>query len=301
MAEVSCRYGVLRSGAQPIQDHDIRRDIDSMSVGGINSMLYDDGFLGSFTDAYDGWIRSSTLNSIRGLGRHGRFMCFAVTHAIEQFTMKHRDRRIMTFDGEYPGTTEFIRASGLRHGLIDSMPIDTGDAVVLSVPFSGTGNMHPRTHEVLDRCRSLGIPVMVDCAFFGICRNVDIDVGDGIEMVAFSLSKCYGLQNHRIGMVYSMDPPGGIELLQRFGYTARFGAAIAMGLFDRYGPDHACLRHGRAQEIICRELGNMVPSNTVIFGNGMQGWRRFDRGGGWNRICLADFLTDPAIDQGHSK
>lgn len=298
MAEVSCRYGILRSGAQPIVDPEIERTIGSMVVGDINGMLYDDGFVETFLDSYDAWIRSSTLNSIRGLDAHGRFMCFAVTHAIEQFLMKHRDRRVMTFDGEYPGTTELIRCNGMRHGSLDHGCVERGDAVIISAPFSGSGNVHPRMAEVIDRCRMIGVPVMVDCAFFGICRNLDLDVGDGIETVAFSLSKCYGLQNHRVGMVYSKEPPCGIELLQRFGYTARFGAAIAMGLFEVYGPDRACMRYGRAQANICRELGSMAPSDTVIFGNGTGGWDMFNRGGGWNRVCIADFLADHTDEQG---
>lgn len=293
MVEIPCRYGMLRSGAQPIPDPDIRRSIDAMDMAAVNGRLYEDGLLESFMDSYDSWIRSSTLNRISGLGAHDRFMCFAVTHAIEQYLMKHRNRRIRTFDGEYPGTTELISANGMDHLGLDSLPIERGDAVLFSAPFSGSGNVHPRMLDVIEQCKELGVPVMIDCAFFGICRNLVLDVADGIETVAFSLSKCYGLHNHRIGMVYSRDPPGGIELLHRFGYTARFGAAVAMDLFGMYGPDHAVTRYGDVQRAICDGLGGMIPSDTVIFGNGVSGWDRFHRGGGWNRICLADFITNP--------
>lgn len=288
-------FGILQSGAQPIRDPDIAHMIANIGMDEAASGMYDRDFISTFMDAYDAWIRSSKHNAIRGLDSYDRFMCFAVTHAIEQYLMKHRSKRIRTFKGEYPGTMELIRGYGLDHEYLDGSIPNYGDTVIISAPFSGTGNMHPDMSAVLDRCDELRIPVMLDCAFYGICQNLRLNLNSSIETVAFSLSKCYSLQNHRIGMIYSIDPPVGISLLQRFGYTSRFGASLALYLFDAYGPDHAVDRYGPVQKHVCDALGGLEPSDTVIFGNGDSRWSIFDRGGSCNRVSLADFITSPEL------
>lgn len=292
MAEVDCKFGKLQSSAQPIRDPLVAQAIREMDIGTLTDSLYKTNMLEDFMSAYDAWIRSSTLNRINGLEDYDKFMTFAVTHAIEQFLMKHRHNRIRTFEGEYPGTMELIKGYGLAHAYLESDSIASGDAVVMSSPFSGNGNQHPRMDAVLELCNELQVPVMVDCAFFGICKGINIGYHQCIETIAFSLSKCYCMHNYRIGMIYSRNPPAGIEVLQRFGYTSRFGAAIAMGLFDRFGPDHAYLKYSGTQSDICKELGDMTPSDTILFGNGGRTWSKFDRGGGNNRVSFGAFMPE---------
>ena len=290
MAEVSCKLGKLQSGAKPIQDGPIEEFLRSLGMNDLNDAVRDPNIIERFTDSYDAWIRSSSLNGIRGLGSYGRYMSFAVTHAIEQFLMKHRQRRIRTFRGEYPGTSGLISGYNLDHAYLPDDPITGNDAVIISLPFSGSGNQHPLMSKVLDDCETHGIPVMLDCAFFGICKGIDVDLRGNIDTIAFSLSKCYNIPEHRIGMIYSNAPPAGIELLHKHGYTTRFGAALALRLFDGFGPDYAYNRYANAQRLICHELGGMSPSDTVIFSNGDDVWSMFNRGDGNNRIHIGNLL-----------
>lgn len=146
--------------------------------------------------------------------------------------------------------------------------------------------------EILEICKHEQVPVMIDCAFFGMCKGIDIQANSSVQMIAFSLSKCYHLDSHRIGMIYSNAPPSGIEVLNRFVYTSKFGATMALELFDRFGPDYIYSKYSHMQHRICETLDHMTPSDTVIFGNGDSNWSMFDRGGIHNRISFGSFISN---------
>lgn len=292
MVEMNSKFGLLRSSAQPIHDQMIEETIRCMDLGKISDRIYQPDTIQNFLNYYDDWIQSSTLNNIQGFDGYGRYMTFAITHAIEQFLMKHRNRRIRTFRGEYPGTMDLIFGYNLDHLYIDDdVNMLAGDAVIVSLPFSGSGNKHLMLDLVLERCASHSIPMMIDCAFFGMCKDINLQQISCIETVAFSLSKCYSMNNYRIGMIYSKDPPFGIELLQRFGYTSRVGAIIAMDLFNKFSPDYIYNKYSKIQSMVCNTLGDMIPSDTVIFGNGGRCWAKFDRGASHNRVSFGNFLS----------
>jgi len=291
MVEMRCKFGTLLSGAKPIMDRDILLSISQSDLNSLLEKSRDDTIVSAFTDAYDRWIRSSECNSITGFDRYDRYMVFAVTYAIEQFLMKYRHRRIRTFNGEYPGTTELLRGYDLTHSSLEEDSIRPSDAVIMSAPFSGSGNMHPLMQQVLDACDAMGVPVLIDCAFFGICKDLHLNERSCIETMAFSLSKCYGLNTHRIGMIYSRSAPFAVELLHNAGYTSRFGAALAIELFKKFSPDYIYSKYSKAQSIVCNEL-NLVPSNTVLFGNGDATWNKFNRGGNHNRVSFSEFLPE---------
>ena len=58
------------------------------------------------------------------------------------------------------------------------------------------------------------IYVVLDIAHIGSCSDrVRIGVTDNIEKVFFSLSKCFGLRNYRIGYYFSKKPDEQLERL----------------------------------------------------------------------------------------
>lgn len=292
MAEKTCKFGLLKSSAQPVADGPIQTVVSAMNVGNVSRSMYSCDIVSEFLTSYDAWIKSSKFNQIDGLDGYNRYMTFAITHAIEQFLMKHRNRRVRTFRGEYPGTSELISGYEMDRCYLEDAAVEFNDVVIMSAPFSGSGNQHPLMLETLDICEKKNVPVMIDCAFFGICKGLDIRLNGCVEAIAFSLSKCYGMHNHRIGMMYTNAPPVGIDILQKFGYTSRFGAVIALELFDLFGPDYIYSKYAPIQKMICNELGNMVPSDTVIFGNGDESWAMFNRGGNHNRVSFGAFISD---------
>jgi hypothetical protein len=69
--------------------------------------------------------------------------------------------------------------------------IQTNDAVVISLPFSDYGKEHPKMREILDECERWEVPVLIDCAYYVIARDINFDFSkySCIEDITFSLSK----------------------------------------------------------------------------------------------------------------
>jgi hypothetical protein len=67
--------------------------------------------------------------------------------------------------------------------------IQTNDAVVISLPFSDYGKEHPRMREILDECEKWEVPVLIDCAYYVIARDINFDFSkySCIEDITFSL------------------------------------------------------------------------------------------------------------------
>ena len=71
---------------------------------------------------------------------------------------------------------------------------------------------------ILDICTKNKVPIHIDSAWFGSCRNIDFDYSHPmIESVAFSLSKGLGLGQNRTGIQYTKKrEPGPITITNDF-------------------------------------------------------------------------------------
>ena len=73
-----------------------------------------------------------------------------------------------------------------------------GEVRYISPPDYASGN---------NRAISSGCSVVLDLAYVGSCDDsVKIAVPDNVEKVFFSLSKCFGVRNYRIGYYWSRKP-----------------------------------------------------------------------------------------------
>jgi histidinol-phosphate/aromatic aminotransferase/cobyric acid decarboxylase-like protein len=163
--------------------------------------------------------------------------------------------------------------------------------VVVSVPFADTGNV-PRelTTEFLDRCKQLGVPVLVDCAFFGICGNIDFDFSHpAITEICFSLSKTFPVNLLRIGIRFSKeDDNDSLLVYHRSQYVNRLGAAVGLALIQNQSPDSTYIKWRLQQIKFCSEM-QLEASDTVIFGiDRNHRYDQYNRGSvDTNRICFS--------------
>ena len=54
---------------------------------------------------------------------------------------------------------------------LSNEPLVEGDVVVMSCPFSGTGNIPAGFYNILEQCEKLAIPVMLDLAYINILEE----------------------------------------------------------------------------------------------------------------------------------
>ena len=146
---------------------------------------------------------------------------------------------------------------------------------------------------MLDRCLELGIPVLVDSAFFGICADLDFDYSHpAITDVAQSLSKPFPVYGMRIGIRFSKDTTDGLNIYGNTHYVNKFGAAVAIKLFDHQSPDDIFTRYREKQLAWCEQY-NLVPSKCVTFGlDYNHQYDNHNRGlKDSNRICFSKFFN----------
>lgn len=245
-----------------------------------------------FVQSYFAWLQSSTHNKLQNIDKFD-VLSFSngTTEVFDKFYINNSSRRFRIFRGEYMYHSGTWKTSHPNWKYIEDEPLAVGDAVIVSTPFSDSGNVHPGLASVLDQCKDLHIPVLIDCAFVGICDNIEFDFDHpAISDISFSLSKTFPVANLRIGMRCSrQDNDDGLLIHQKTNYNNRLGASVGLKLISKYSVDWNVQTYKQHQEKLCKLLG-VVPSNTVIFGLGNDQYQQYNRGGPNNRLSLARWL-----------
>lgn len=257
-----------------------------------SSTLLDDTVTSRFLDRYRNWIMSSSSNKIKGIDQFP-YACYtnATTEGFDKFYLKNAKRRFRCFRAEYMYHILSWRNCFPDWKYLEDEPLDSNDAIVLSFPFADTGNKHHQMDAIMARATELGIPVLLDMAYFGICSGLDFDLTwPCITDITFSLSKSFPIPHARVGMrLTRTDDDDPLFVVNKTNYCNRMSAAIGHHMIDRFGPDHIPDTYRDLQQQWCREIG-AEPSHCVIFGNGDERWKVYDRGAGNNRLSFNKYL-----------
>jgi len=287
----------LTRGAVPIIDMEILAYIQGLPFSTFfchtNDKSMDTGILAEYLEFLPMWISNSKLNTIEDLERFPlRRLTSGNTQAFDDFYIRHHDRTFKFLPGEYPYLSKYVRSWAL---LDDEHALTRKDALVMSAPFSGTGNLHPAFYPTIERAEQLGIPVLIDCAFFGITRNLKLSLDYRcIEAVCFSLSKAFGAGCFRSGIELSKQNGGPTSIQNEWIYVQLLSAKIGLEVARQFSPDYIPDKYRTWQLEICREFG-LEPSDTVVFGLGGAGYERFDIDGVVNRVCITPAIRSRIV------
>lgn len=242
-----------------------------------------------YVDKVFEWIQSSRLNRFAGLETFPhRYLVNGVTQSLDEFHFRHRRRNIVTARGEYPYTRDAL-GDDFIYGddfLEDRRGLRIGDALILSCPFSATGDVHPRMSEWLDEALTRQVPVLIDCAFFGTCGGLSVDLSHpAIEAVAFSLTKGLGTGAFRSGVEFSRVTHGHVTIQNHWRHNLLGNARIGIHLMERFSPDHIFTKYRQAQLVACTRFG-LTPTPTIHLALGGPDWAYFSRDGHCNRIGI---------------
>lgn len=250
--------------------------------------LNSDSIIDEYLHEYDTWIKSSTSNVFTGLEDFA-YKCYSngTTEAFDKFYMKNAKRRFRCFKGEYM-YHKLAWRDKFDWQYLEDAPLHKNDAVVISLPFADTGDKHSDYHELMRKCSNMEVPVLVDCAYFGACRNIHIDVAyPCITDVTFSLSKTFPVAYARIGMRYTRDDNDDTMFVyHKINYNNKIGALIGLEYFKSFTPDYIPQKYLDKQMDFCNTLG-VEPSKTVLFGVDYLGqYKEYNRGGPSNRLSF---------------
>lgn len=276
---------------QPFIDHLKENYFNNVSESTIH--LEPDTFL----DQYPKWIASSKLNKFTGLDSFPhKFVSLGVTQTLDwwQYYCSANQLRLRMLRGEYPYNRDTLLEDWMQERYIDDSPLMPGDAVVISVPFSGNGKKHERWDDIIQTCNELDIPVLVDCAWFGTCFDIEVDLDQPcIKMVGFSTGKGLSCGNWRSGIVFSKfnEDECSMGLQTEWRHGIHLNVAIANELMRNFGPDTMPKKYKESHLAVCEHYG-LEPSNTIhiAVAPDTEKFKEYSRDGAFNRINIRDAL-----------
>ena len=274
----------------PFRQFLVESNIFELAVNNLTPVDVQDRFL----DFYSTWINSSQLNQFTGLENFAnRYVSLGVTQGLDDFITYclKTNRKIKIFKGEYPYTREIAPSIAIEDSTWSS-----GDAVIVSCPFSATGDIHPEWHNLINTCNQLDIPVFVDCAFFGTCRDIQVDFNQPcIDTVAFSPTKGLNSGYFRTGIVFTQrqGKDCSLSILSDWHHGIHFHTYLAYYLMREFGPDTIPNTYTDTQYRVCEHYG-LMPTKTVHLALGDANWNHFTRDGVCNRVGLRNAIRDYA-------
>ncbi|HVG17325.1 MAG TPA: aminotransferase class I/II-fold pyridoxal phosphate-dependent enzyme [Chitinophagaceae bacterium] len=268
------------------------QDLEQQQV--LSKSLFDPGLKNEFLNSYFHWIQSSSLNRLEGISSFSNLSyVHGTSQAFDLFYAANNGRRFRCFKGEFIYHRLSWR-NNYSFKFIEDGELTASDAMVMSLPFSNTGNVHPDAERILSECEEKNIPVLIDCAYYGIARNIFFNLNYScIKVITFSLSKIfYGLDRFRIGIRckrnFDDDP---IDVFNSYDMFNKPGAAVGLEFIKHYPADYNQQTYHAKQLEICA-AHNLTASNCVIFGLSTHDYPEFNRGGDLNRVCISNALVN---------
>ena len=168
-------------------------------------------------------------------------------------------------------------------------------AVIISLPFSGTGDGYI-VKRVLAKCNELKIPVCLDLAYWGISKNIDLNLDDYpcITEVVSSLSKpFYTLETHRIGIRFSrVYADDGVSMQNEVNMQNRHSMNLGVSFMRKFNADWNWNYLEQRYNDACQDM-KLSSTDCVIFGLGGEEYAENNRGiPGVNRVCLSGVLAE---------
>ena len=292
----------LQKGSRPVPDSVA---FEFIKKAHDPSKLFDRNIQSDFLCRFHEWVQESKHNNLKGIKEFNKLSyVHGSTQAFDFFYSEYKDRRMRCFKGEF--AYHWLSWRNNYHGwaYIEDDEIREGDALIVSVPFSDYGSIHPKLESVLDKCDLLGIPVFIDCAYYVMARNVNFSLErECIKAVAFSMSKgFYGTEKIRIGLrckrEFNDDP---VDVFNSLGQVSTMGCIVGDAICNHFSPDYIQDKYREKQIVVCDE-SNLTPTNCISFGLAAKDDERFkdfQRGTDWRRVTISGLLGDiPLVSNG---
>jgi len=280
------------SAAASIKDKDT---IELLKSSVSTDVLFNESLVEEFLTNYVNWINTTKNNQFVGLEKY-QYSCFSAgtSESFDKFYMKNATKRFRCFRGEYI-YHKLAWRDKFNWCYVDDEPIAENDAVVVSLPFSDTGNKHISHTDLLEECEKLNVPVLIDCCYFGTCADIEFDLTyNCITDVTFSLSKAFPVAYARIGMrLTKEDNDDTLFVYNKPGlvYTNRLTASLGQRFIENFTPDYIFDKYREHQLEFCNKT-DTVASNTVMFGLGDDRYKQYNRGTDTNRLSFHRYLGD---------
>ena len=291
----------LHKAGRPIPDSEIYEFVQK-SVKDSTDYLYERDLHPLFLEKFHIWINNSQNNNIKGLNEFDELTyVHGTSQSFDNFYFKHNNKRLVILKGDFLYHELCAKKNIVFHHYEKNL-LQSGDCMIISVPFSDSGNEPKELYDILEECETKGIPVWIDAAYMVMAGNIQLDLRyNCIEGISFSLTKgFYGCERLRIGVRMKREyEDDGIDIANSMSMVSAVGCYVGYEIINKFSCDYIYNTYRGRQEIICEEL-DLVPSKSVIFGLGDKFNKEHDmynRGSDYRRICLSNEIGDMKLDK----
>jgi len=233
-------------------------------------LLDHDKIKNDYFQKFKEWMFSS--HNIKGYQQYDNF-CYThgTTESFSQFYIRYRNaKRLRIKNGDYFYHSMMQKLwYNDNFAWLDDDIIREGDVLIISVPFSQTGDTPDNLEHILNQCDEKSVPVMLDMAYLNIAIDIEINLDHPcIEYITSSLSKVFPLELNRVGIrlqkkkfedqLYVINEDG-------YNYINLQNCYVATQLMDEFPADYIYKKYLPKQQELCRDMG-LLPSRCVIFG-----------------------------------
>lgn len=290
----------IYGGAYSVHDKELlitrNRSIRNFTLIDSASPVIAETIKSEFLDTYRSWM-------FEGFNfRHAnlyKYACFTqgTTESFAHFYIRYRDGhrlRLQRADYFYHQMMHKLWYAE-KFAWLDEDQLRPGDVLVISVPFSDSGDCPLNLTETLDQCENLGIPVMLDLAYINLCSPdsfpYEIDLSrDCIKYVVSSLSKVFPVENLRIGIRLQKeqwDDQLYVINETNYNYINILSAFVGSNMIRTYPNTFMYNRYRQNQLDLCTQL-QVEPSPCFIFGiDHNNQYSAYNRGAQTNRLCFS--------------
>ena len=266
--------------ALPIKDISITNTINNFDFASNHSNFI---LPEVFVKKHKSWVESSKNFNIK-IDFSNAYITYGITDAFNDFYFLHKE--ISVLKGEY----SYHRDLGIKE-LDDIGYIKPYTALIISFPFSATGNPHKDWERIIETCNQRHISVFLDLCFFGVSYDCEIVIPECVTHCAFSFSKTFNTSCFRTGVLYTRyEQKTPIQNQNTWLYHNQLGALIHYQLMCEYSADYIVDKYLKSSKEVCKKF-NIDCTNTIIFGTSDNTiWNRFERDI-TNRMCISNLLS----------
>ena len=270
----------IYGGAWPVPDPDVLEYLMTTSINSTHN---------EFVNDYFKWFANT--HNINGIEKFNSLSyCNGTTEAFDKFYHKHMHRKLRFLRGEYfyhqIMAKRFFKESSF---IDDPNDISNDDVVVMSVPFSDTGNVPEHYDDIMILCEKNNVPVLLDMAYISLAVKLDINVDyQCIDTITTSLSKVFPVAHWRIGMrMQKENIDDTLDAYEMNSYLNTHAVNVGHQLIKQYPADYSFNKYRQQQLSFCNML-DIKPSDSFIFGiDQFNKHPEYNRGGPTNRFCFA--------------
>jgi hypothetical protein len=279
----------------PIQDREVKDSIDkilsNLSLATITTVTHNELDL-----QWRHWLLDSSYNTVIGLDSlpYSAF-CPGTTDAFGEFIARYPTHTIRVSRNDFVMTKILAKSWNRNLKFLEDDPLENGDCVLTSLPFSGNGSYHAAWPSILDQADELDVPVFIDAAYFGISHDTVYPLNRTcIKDFTVSLSKNLVGNPLRLGIRFTRDQvDDGITAgLIGSDIFDRLNAYISIELLKTYSHDWFISKYKHHSDTIAKNLG-LSNTNTVTLKIGNESMTEFKRGD-FIRVVVSDELSRAA-------